>query len=99
MEKKLLKDYQWKYKMILWLLRPIWARRSKLLELSNVEVSYGKVQALKGVSLKVEKGEILSVLGANGAGKTTLLNTITGLIGNNKGSIKIDNREISHKPP
>ncbi len=70
-----------------------------MLELSNIEVSYGKVQALKGVSIKVKRGEILSVLGANGAGKTTLLNTIMGLIGNNKGSIKIDNQEISQKSP
>jgi branched-chain amino acid transport system ATP-binding protein len=70
-----------------------------LLELSNIEVSYGKVQALKGISLKVEEGKIVSVLGANGAGKTTLLNTIMGLIGNSKGSIKICDKEISKKFP
>ena len=68
-----------------------------MLELSHIEVSYGKVQALKDISLKVEEGKILSVLGANGAGKTTLLNTVMGLIGNSKGSIKIDNEEISRK--
>lgn len=70
-----------------------------MLELSNIEVSYGKVQALKGISLKVEEGKILSVLGANGAGKTTLLKTVMGLIGNSKGSIKIHNEEISKRFP
>lgn len=68
-----------------------------MLELNNIEVQYGKVQALKGVSLKIKKGEIFSVLGANGAGKTTLLGTISGLIGNSTGSIRFNEEEISKK--
>lgn len=51
-----------------------------LLEINNLEVSYGKIKALRSVSLKVEQGEIVTLVGANGAGKTTLLKTISGLL-------------------
>ncbi len=70
-----------------------------MLELNNVEIFYGKVQALRGVSLQLAKGKILSVLGANGAGKTTLLGAVMGLIPTNGGSIKLDNEDITKRPP
>ena len=58
---------------------------SPILELLNVESSYGPVQALRGVSLAVPEGQIIAVLGANGAGKTTTLKTISGIIEPRKG--------------
>ena len=51
-----------------------------LLEVNNLEVNYGVIRALKGISFKVDRGEIVSLIGANGAGKTTTLHTVTGLI-------------------
>ncbi len=65
-----------------------------LLELRKVESHYGAVQALKGVSLRVEEGEIATLLGANGAGKTTTLRTISGLMHPSAGSIAFMGREI-----
>jgi branched-chain amino acid transport system ATP-binding protein len=59
-----------------------------LLELLNVESSYGPVQALRGVTLSVPEGKIVTVLGANGAGKTTTLKTISGIIDPLKGQVK-----------
>lgn len=59
----------------------------KLMEVIDLSVSYGPIQALKGVSLSVNKGEIVALLGANGAGKTTLLQTISGLLKPTDGSI------------
>ncbi len=58
-----------------------------MLRIQSLSSYYGNIQALRGVSLHVEAGEIVTLLGANGAGKTTLLNTICGLINNRKGSI------------
>ena len=52
--------------------------KNKLMDVIDLSVSYGPIQALKGVSLSVDKGEIVALLGANGAGKTTLLQTISG---------------------
>jgi branched-chain amino acid transport system ATP-binding protein len=74
-------------------------RRAALLELNDIEVYYGKVRALKGVSLRVEKGRIFSVLGANGAGKTTLLSAVMGLIHPAKGGIRLDGADVSRKEP
>ena len=54
--------------------------KGNLMDVIDISVSYGPIQALKGVSLSVGKGEIVALLGANGAGKTTLLQTISGLI-------------------
>ena len=58
-----------------------------LLEVKDLSVHYGVIQALKGVSLQVEEGEIVSLIGANGAGKTTLLQTISGLLKKSGGDI------------
>jgi branched-chain amino acid transport system ATP-binding protein len=65
-----------------------------LLKVQDIETYYGSAQALKGVSLKVEKGELISLLGANGAGKTTLLRTISGLIEAKRGTIEFEGRRI-----
>jgi len=65
-----------------------------LLKVQDVETYYGTAQALKGVSLKVEKGELISILGANGAGKTTLLRTISGLIEPKRGTIEFEGQRI-----
>jgi len=65
-----------------------------LLKVQDIETYYGSAQALKGVSLKVEEGELISILGANGAGKTTLLRTISGLIEPKRGTIEFEGRRI-----
>ena len=59
-----------------------------MLTLSNVESAYGPIKAIRGVSLKVERGEIGTVLGSNGAGKTTILKTISGIIDPRKGTVE-----------
>ncbi len=64
-----------------------------LLEVSDLRVAYGKVQALHGVSLKVQAGTIVTVIGANGAGKTTLLNAVMGLLPA-QGSVRFDDRQL-----
>lgn len=70
-----------------------------LLELRNVETFYGPVMAIRGVSLKVFAGEIVTVLGANGAGKTTLLKTATGALDCRKGQVLLDGNEIQNRDP
>ena len=70
-----------------------------ILQLLNVESNYGPVQALRGVSLSVEEGRIVTVLGANGAGKTTTLKTISGIIDPLKGQVKFRGREIQGNAP
>jgi branched-chain amino acid transport system ATP-binding protein len=70
-----------------------------LLELRNIESFYGNVQALKGVSLHVEKGEIVTLLGANGAGKSTTLRSISGLVRPAAGEILLDGKPISRISP
>ena len=70
-----------------------------ILELANVEASYGPVQALRGVSLKVPRGKIVTVLGANGAGKSTILKTISGIIDPSKGQIRFNGEEIQGREP
>jgi branched-chain amino acid transport system ATP-binding protein len=71
----------------------------KLLELANIEASYGPVQALRGVTLAVPAGKIVTVLGANGAGKSTILKTISGIIDPSKGQIRFDGEEIQRRDP
>jgi branched-chain amino acid transport system ATP-binding protein len=69
-----------------------------LLELSDVQVHYGQVEALKGVSLSVAEGEIVTLIGGNGAGKTTTLKTISGLRPLTRGSIRFDGTDIAGVP-
>lgn len=68
---------------------------SKILEIKNVSFSYGPIQALDNISLEVNKGEIVALLGANGAGKTTILNNISGLLKPSRGEILFKNENIT----
>ena len=69
-----------------------------MLVLENVHTYYGQIHALKGVSMRVEQGEIVTLIGSNGAGKTTTLNTISGLLAPHLGSITLEDKPISHVP-
>ena len=69
-----------------------------LLEVDNLNVYYGAIHALQGVSFNVEEGEIVTLIGANGAGKSTTLRTISGLLQPRTGSIKFRNKEITTTP-
>ena len=69
-----------------------------MLTLKNVSVSYGAIEALRGISLHVEQGEVVTLIGANGAGKTTTLRTITGLLEPTEGSITFEGEEIGSTP-
>ncbi len=69
-----------------------------ILEVKNLEVYYGVIQALKGISFDVNQGEIIALIGANGAGKTTTLQTITGLIPSKSGTIVYDGKDITKVP-
>jgi len=66
-----------------------------MLEVADVATAYGKIEALKGVSLSVERGRITCLLGPNGAGKTTLMYTIAGILQPRRGSIRLDGEEIA----
>ena len=66
-----------------------------LLEIADLKVNYGQIEALKGVSLRVETREIVAILGANGAGKTTLMRTISGLLSPRGGSVVFDGTDIT----
>jgi branched-chain amino acid transport system ATP-binding protein len=70
-----------------------------LLQVQNLETSYGPVQALRGVSLEVPAGQIVALLGANGAGKTTVLKTISGALDPDKGTVTFDGHEIQRRDP
>ncbi len=69
-----------------------------LLSLNNIKVSYGTVEALHGINLRVEEGEIVSILGANGAGKSTTLLTISGLVKPLSGQIYFDGKSLEKVP-
>jgi branched-chain amino acid transport system ATP-binding protein len=69
-----------------------------LLELADVHTYYGNIHALKGVTVSVEKGEVVTLIGSNGAGKSTTLKTISGLLRPRQGSIKLEGREIAGLP-
>ena len=69
-----------------------------LLELSNVHTYYGNIHALKGISLRVDEGEIVTLIGSNGAGKTTTLKTISGLLTPREGSITLGGKAIHGLP-
>ena len=69
-----------------------------MLEVKDLEVCYGVIRAVKGVSFSVEKGEVIALIGANGAGKTTILHTITGLIPAKSGSVVFEGKELTKTP-
>ena len=70
-----------------------------MLKLENVNTYYGRIQALRDVSLEVAEGEIVAVIGPNGAGKTTLLNTISGVVPSSSGQITLDDQSITNLSP
>jgi branched-chain amino acid transport system ATP-binding protein len=70
-----------------------------ILELQNVHSYYGHIHALKGISLRVEEGEIVTIIGANGAGKSTTLRTISGLLHPREGTIKLEGKDITYANP
>ena len=70
-----------------------------LLEVRNLETFYGPIMAIRGVSLEVQQGQVVTVLGANGAGKTTLLKTISGIMDPEKGKVLFDGQEIQGLEP
>ena len=72
---------------------------SALLEISNLSVSYGAIEALREVSISVPRGEIIAVLGSNGGGKTTLLKKVSGLVDATAGSVRFDGEEITGLSP
>lgn len=69
-----------------------------MLEIKDLEVFYGVIQAIKGISFKVNEGEVVALIGANGAGKTTILQTITGLLSPKKGNIIFEGQELTKIP-
>ena len=69
-----------------------------LLEVKNLEVSYGVIRALKSISFHVDEGEIVSLIGANGAGKTTTMQSIMGLIPIKSGTVIYDGKDITKTP-
>ncbi len=70
-----------------------------LLEVNNIETYYGNIRALRGVSLTVDRGEIVTLIGSNGAGKTTTLRTISGILRPRRGDVKLENKRIDNVPP
>ncbi len=70
-----------------------------MLEVTQIDVYYGEVPALRGVTLRVLNGESVAVIGANGAGKSTVLKTVSGLLRPRRGSLRLDDRELSTLPP
>ena len=69
-----------------------------MLEVKDLEVYYGMIQAIKGISFEVNQGEVIALIGANGAGKTTTLHTITGLLSPKKGSVVFEGTDITKVP-
>ncbi|MBX2999338.1 MAG: ABC transporter ATP-binding protein [Caldilineaceae bacterium] len=69
-----------------------------MLTLENIHTYYGRIHALKGISLTVDKGEIVTLIGSNGAGKTTTLNTISGILKPRSGAIRLEDNQIDHLP-
>ncbi|KIR01824.1 Branched-chain amino acid transport ATP-binding protein LivF [Lachnospiraceae bacterium TWA4] len=70
-----------------------------MLEVNDLEVYYGVIQAIKGASFEVNEGEVIALIGANGAGKTTILHTITGLLQSKAGKIVFEGKDITKTPP
>ena len=71
----------------------------ELLKVDNINVYYGSIHAIKGVSFNVNEGEIVTLIGANGAGKSTILNTVSGLPRTRTGSVEFLGQPITHVPP
>lgn len=69
-----------------------------MLEVKNLEVYYGVICALKGISFEVNEGEIVTLIGANGAGKTTTMQSVVGLIPSRSGAVTFDGNDITHTP-
>ena len=70
-----------------------------LLEVKDLQVYYGMIHAIKGVSFHVEEGEIIALIGANGAGKTTILHTVSGLLSAKSGQVLFDGRDVTKTRP
>jgi len=70
-----------------------------MLEIENVHAYYGNIHALKGVSLNIDKGEIVTLIGANGAGKSTTLRATSGLLRPREGSIRLEGEDLTRYPP
>ncbi|MCP3943667.1 MAG: ABC transporter ATP-binding protein [Desulfobacteraceae bacterium] len=70
-----------------------------MLKLKDIHTYYGNIHALKGISIEVSKGEVISLIGANGAGKSTTLMTTSGVVPAKRGSIEFEGRDITHLPP
>jgi len=70
-----------------------------VLEVDGLHVFYGAIHAIKGISFKVDKGKVITLIGANGAGKTTTLSTIAGLVKSKRGRIIFEDKEIQNLPP
>ncbi|PXV87736.1 amino acid/amide ABC transporter ATP-binding protein 2 (HAAT family) [Lachnotalea glycerini] len=66
-----------------------------MLQVTDLEVSYGMIQAIKGISFDVKQGEVIALIGANGAGKTTILHTVTGLLKSKSGKIEFEGKDIT----
>lgn len=69
-----------------------------MLQVTDLKVNYGVIQAIKGVSFEVNEGEVIALIGANGAGKTTILHTVTGLIALKSGKIEFEGKDITKMP-
>ena len=78
---------------------PVAPAADTILRLNNVESAYGPIKAIRGVSLEVAKGRIVTVLGSNGAGKTTILKTISGILDPRKGTVEFKGADITAKDP
>jgi len=85
--------------MTLWLLRLISERSKIVLTVNDINVYYGSIHAIKGVSFEVNQGEVVTLIGANGAGKSTILKAISGLLRSKTGSITFENNGIDHTAP
>ena len=70
-----------------------------MLEIRDLEVNYGAINAIKKISFDVNQGEVIALIGANGAGKTTTLHTITGLLKAKSGSVRFEGKELTKLPP
>ena len=71
---------------------------SEILKVDNINVYYGAIHAIKGVSFSVNEGEIVTLIGANGAGKSTILQTVSGLLHSKTGNITFCGEDIAHVP-